>query len=36
MNYQSPAIVTTIDTADVLIEAFGAGSRCTPMGHTCH
>jgi len=36
MQYQTPAILTTIDTAEVMAEAFGAGSNCTPMGHTCH
>lgn len=36
MTYQSPAIVATVDSADILTEAFGGGSNCTPMGHTCH
>jgi hypothetical protein len=27
MNYISPAVLATIDTAEVLTEAFGGGSK---------
>jgi hypothetical protein len=36
MTYQSPAVLATIETSELLAEAFGTGSICTPMGHTCH
>ncbi len=36
MTYQCPAVLASIESAEILSEAFGGGSNCTPMGHTCH
>lgn len=33
MTYQSPAVLASIESAEILSEAFGNGSACT---HSCH
>ncbi len=32
--YETPEILATIETAELIVDAFGGGSHCTPMG--CH